>query len=149
MGEFFKTWLLVSAAAMAWLFILFGWPVVEFQHTARAQDVTPATPALPAIPTNQDLTIILQHYEKIFSSWAQHANLTLIAGVGVVWIVAWMAIKLTKVHIENPRVIHHHYGEWRGHELEQKMTPPLEIESQDNKQLPVNQRRRYIDARPV
>jgi len=141
-----QTAFLVAAAVWAWCIVLFGWPGWPFDHMPYAQD---ATPALPAIPTNQDLTIILQHYEKIFSSWAQHANLTLIAGVSVVWIVAWMAIKLTKVHIENPRVIHHHYGEWRGHELEQKMTPPLEIESQDNKQLPVNQRRRYIDARPV
>ncbi len=144
MGEFFKTWLLVSAAAMAWLFILFGWPVVEFQHTARAQDAPPVTPALPSIPTNHDLALILQHYEKIFASWAQHANITVFAGVGVVWIVAWMAIKMTRIHVENPRVIHHYHGEWRGHELESQMTPPKQLEPPRGNTLPVaiNQRQR-------
>jgi hypothetical protein len=146
MGEFFKTWLLVSAAAMAWLFVLFGWPVVEFQHTARAQDAPPATPALP-IPTNHDLALILQHYEKIFASWAQHANLTVLASVGVVWIVAWMAIKMTRIHVENPRVIHHYHGEWRGQELESQMTPPRQLEpprDETRARLPVRQ-----DARSV
>jgi hypothetical protein len=129
---------LVSAAIWAWLIVLFGWPGIPFDHVPHAQD------AAPALPTNHDLGVILQHYEKIFSSWAQHANLTLIAGVGVVWIVAWMAIKLTKVHVENPRVVHHYHGEWRGHELEQKTTTPLAIEPPSNKQLPVaiNQRQR-------
>jgi hypothetical protein len=144
MGEFFKTWLLVSAAAMAWLFILFGWPVVEFQHTARAQDAPPATPALPSIPTNHDLALILQHYEKIFASWAQHANITVLVGVGVVWIVAWMAIKMTRIHVESPRVVHHYHGEWRGQELESQMTPPKQLEPSRGNTLPVaiNQRQR-------
>lgn len=142
MGEFLKTWLLVSAAVMAWLFVLFGWPVVEFQHTARAQDA-PAAPALP-IPTNHDLTVILQHYEKIFQSWAQHANLTLIAMVGIVWIVVWGMIKLTRVHVENPRIVHHYHGEWRGQELESQMTPPKQLEPPRGNTLPVaiNQRQR-------
>lgn len=144
MGEFFKTWLLTSMAILAWLFILFGWSVVEFQHTARAQDATPVTPALPALPTNHDLALILQHYEKIFASWAQHANLTVLAGVGVIWIVVWGMIKLTRVHVENPRVVHHYHGEWRGQELESQVTPPKQLEPPRNSTLPVaiNQRQR-------
>jgi hypothetical protein len=59
----------------------------------------------------------------------------LIAMVGIVWIVCWMAIKLTRIHVENSRQIHHHHygGEERGHEIEQKMTTPLQIEPMHEK----------------
>ena len=136
-----QTMFLTAAAIWAWCIVLFGWPGMPFEFAPRAQDVTPAAPALP---TNQDLQQILHHFEKIFSSWAQHANFTLLALVGVVWIVAWMAITLTRVHVENPRVIHHHHGEWQGHELESQMTPPKQLEPPRNSTLPVaiNQRQR-------
>lgn len=126
MIEALKTVFLVSAAVWAWCIVLWGWPGWPFEFVPHAQD---ATPALPGIPTNQDLAQILHHFEKIFSSWAQHANFTLIAGVGVVWIVAWMAIKLTKIHVESPRQIHYHgTGAWQGQELEQHTEPPLQLE---------------------
>jgi hypothetical protein len=138
MGAAFSTLFLVAAAIWAWCIVLWGWSgnPFEFVPGPHAQDAAPA--ALP-----HDLTIILQHYEKIFQSWAMHANLQLIAGVGVVWIVAWMAIKMTRIHVENPRVIHHYHGEWRGQELEQKMTPPKQLEAEPSR-LPVaiNQRQR-------
>jgi hypothetical protein len=136
MGAAFSTLLLTAAAIWAWCIVLWGWPgnPFEFVPSPHAQD------AAPAVPTNHDLAVILQHYEKIFQSWAQHANLTLIAGVGVVWIVCWMAVKLTRIHVENPRVIHHYHGEWRGQELEQKMTPALEAPREEARRLPVVQR---------
>jgi hypothetical protein len=136
MGAAFSTIFLAAAAIWAWCIVLFGWPgnPFEFVPSLHAQD------AAPAIPTNHDLTVILQHYERIFHAWAQHANLQLIAGVGVVWIVAWMAIKMTRIHVETPRVIHYYHGERRGQELEQKMTPALEAPREEARRLPVVQR---------
>jgi hypothetical protein len=135
MGAAFSTLFLVAAAIWAWCIVLWGWPGWPFEFVPGAQ-----TPAAPAIPTNQDLTVILHHYERIFSKWAQHADLQLIAMVGIVWIVCWMAIKLTRIHVENPRVIHHYHGERRGQELEQKMTPALEAPREEARRLPVVQR---------
>jgi len=133
MIEALKTYFLVIFVAWVWCVVIWGWPGNPFELIAKAQDAAPAAPA-PPIPTNHDLAVILQHYERIFQSWAQHANLTLIAGVGVVWIICWMAIRLTRIHVENPRQIHHHYyGEERGHEIEQKMTTPLQIEPMHEK----------------
>jgi len=132
-----QTFLTVAAAVWAWCIVLWGWPGNPFEFVAQ-------TPATPAIPTNQDLTVILHHYERIFSKWAQHADLQLIAMVGTVAIVCWMAIRLTRIHVENPRVIHHYHGAWQGHELEQKMTPPKQLESPGRNTLPAT-----VNARSV
>lgn len=114
MGEFVKTLTLVWLAVMAWVVIIFGWPIIR--PVAQAQAAAEAAPS--------DLAQVLRHFEKIFSSWAQHANLTLLTMLGIVWAVVWMAVKLTRIHVDNPRVIHYH-GAWQGQELDRKMTPPL------------------------
>lgn len=104
MGQAFSSISLAALAVWAWCIVLFGWPGWPFEIMPSPVAQTP--PAAPA-PTLPDLDIILRHYEKIFSAWAAHANLTLLCGVGVVGIVAWMAVKLTKQHTENPRIVYY------------------------------------------
>jgi glycerol-3-phosphate acyltransferase PlsY len=85
--------------------------------------VAQQAPTAPAAPP-PDLSQLLQHMEKIFSSWATHSNLVALCFVGVVWIVAWMAVKLTKLHVENPR--HVYYDDMRRGALEH--APPVALE---------------------
>jgi hypothetical protein len=71
-----------------------------FSPTAPAQAAPTTGP--PAMPTD------IEHLVKIFDSWAGHSNFVAACFVGVVAIVAWMAIAITRLHVENPRTVYYH-----------------------------------------
>jgi hypothetical protein len=118
--------------AVAWLILFFRKPLIASAITAVvlcavwlafAKSSQPAlaqqAPAAPAAPL-PDLSQMLHHMEKIFNSWAMHSNFVALCFTVIVGIVAWMAIQITKLHVQNPRQV---YYDPRA--LERQPSPPL------------------------
>jgi hypothetical protein len=104
--------------AMVFVGLSAAWLTAFINSSPTVAQQAPAAPApaLPA-PALPDLQQLLSHYEKIFSSWAMHSNFVAVCMVGVVALVVWMAIKLTQLHVENPRHVHY-YDSQRSRALE-------------------------------
>jgi hypothetical protein len=115
--------------AVAWLILFFRKPLIASAITAVvlcavwlafAKSSQPAlaqqTPAVPATPTIPDM----QHIVKIFESWAFHSNFVALCMTIIVGFVCWMAIQITKLHVQNSRQV---YYDPRA--LERQPSPPL------------------------
>ena len=126
---------IATIPAVAWLILFFRKPLLASAITcialsaawlAFAKSSQPAVaqqaPTAPAPPL-PDLSQMLQHMEKIFSAWAMHSNFVALCFTVIVGIVAWMAVKITKLHVEryDPR-----YDDMRRGALEH--APPVALE---------------------